>query len=92
MNEENQMPIIECKNYHSFNLRKTVRVSRIDENCMHEDVDNRSSNDSIKDHCYIDCKYGFSLTQNGGEVVYLICAFESHTYHWYIVDLILKII
>ena len=43
---------------------------------------NRKNSDSSRECCAIDCKYGFSLTQNGGHVVYLVSSFESHINLW----------
>ena len=63
---------LNCKNYHIYNLRKTVRISRLDEPTGVYTVPNTN----------LDCKNGFSLTQNGGRVVYLLSDFEGHINRW----------
>lgn len=55
------------------------KSSTNDENYGHI---NRKNSDSFRECCTIDCKFGFSLTQNGGHVVYLISSFESHINLW----------
>ena len=68
-----ELKAINCKNYHIFNLRKTVRISRLD---------GHSATHPIPVVANLDCKNGFSLTQNGGRVVYLVCDFETHINRW----------
>lgn len=61
--------MINCKMYHMFNLRKTIRIGAIDEKS------NTTSGGSVAN--------GFSLTQNGGYVIYIRCEFEHHINRWY---------
>ncbi|OTF75388.1 hypothetical protein BLA29_003145 [Euroglyphus maynei] len=77
------IPTLDCEKYHIFNLRKTVRLIRMDEkSSMNDENCGRKNSDSFRECCSIDCKFGFSLTQNGGHVVYLISSFESHINLW----------
>nr|XP_027199352.1 uncharacterized protein LOC113793503 [Dermatophagoides pteronyssinus] len=81
------IPTLDCGKYHIFNLRKTVRLNKMDEKSSTNDENyghiNRKNSDSFRECCTIDCKFGFSLTQNGGHVVYLISSFESHINLWF---------
>ena len=54
----------DCKVYHLFNLRKTIRISTLNDN-----VDGEMEE--------------FSLTQNGGYVIYLQCEIQTHLTSWY---------
>ena len=72
---------INCKNYHIFNLRKTTRISRLNESNI-----NISKESGFVSFCVSggeQCENGFSLTQNGGHVVYIIGDFASHIQRWY---------
>lgn len=66
---------IDCKNYHVFNLRKTVRISRLD--------DPTGINVCPAVNATFECKNGFSLTQNGGRVVYMVADYEAHIARWF---------
>ena len=71
---------VHCRTYQAYNLRKTVRIGRLDEAggaVLQPQQSSSSSSGAIYENVN-ECKYGFSVTQNGGRVVYLVADHPEH--------------